>query len=253
MVKIYTKSDYHLEDHLTKTNPAERKKEIRKLVEEQMALSKIDKKKRKENVFIIAGDITSNEKDLYQFLTNVGYYGEHVYYVLGNHDYYTDDSVEEKVERIRAWSTKAKGITLLENFERHVIEGTPYTIAGDTLWYSLNEYYEKRVFSQMADMEYVGEAYIQAGYKRGMQAYRDMEGVDIIVTHVPPIITNTNHRKGIACYCHSLKDLKARQHWISGHTHENEEYEKANITITVDVYGYALENRPKAFHPIALK
>lgn len=246
-MKVYIKSDYHLEDHLQGVTKVERKKAIRQLVADQMEVSGITKHTRQDKVFIIAGDISSIETDLYDFLTTLTYYGKHVYYVLGNHDYYTDDNVEAKVERIRTWSEQAKGITLMENFEQYKIAGTDKTIAGDTLWYKLEEYYEKRVFSQMVDMEYVGESYVKAGYERGMQAYTEMEEVDIVVTHVPPLVTNTNHRKGVACYCHSLKEMKARKYWVSGHTHENEEYEKAGVTLYVDVYGYAHENYKKPF------
>lgn len=200
-------------------------------------------------VLIIAGDLSHYNIQSYWILDYCSQVYQQVYFVFGNHDYYLvsggqrkkyrNDSILRDIELI-ALIAKLNNVNVLRDFD--IVEYKGVKFAGSTNWYPLKEFKDKQFFNSISnDSRLISGFDIQVENYNEMLSYKNMEDVDILVTHVPTIILNS-HRKydSTSCYLNELKQIKAR-HVISGHVHEQGVYKKGHIKFYINALGYPSE------------
>lgn len=78
-----------------------------------------------------------------------------------------------------------------------------------------------------------------------MAAYEQLDKVDVLVTHIPPIYINSYLiDRSPACYLNQLKMVKAK-HYVFGHCHEQEVYEHQDAMYYINALGYPDEKLPQ--------
>lgn len=204
---------------------------------------------KKGEILIIAGDLSHYNIQSYwavEFFKNIY---EHVFVVYGNHDYYLISNGQSKkykhqsINRVIELTNMLKdfdNVTVLQDFEVKEYKG--FKIAGSTSWYPLTEFEDYNFFKT-----YSNDSVLIKGFNIGNENYREsekyneMEDVDILVTHVPPIIIDSHHiYSGTSCYLNELKNIKANYH-VFGHCHEQAIYNKAGIRFSINALGYPKE------------
>ena len=204
----------------------------------------------KGEVLIIAGDLSHynlQSKWLLEFFSDEY---EKVFFTIGNHDLYLISDNQRK----KYGGSKFKVYELLEMISHlpnvhllldyNVVNYKGIKFSGSTNWYSLDTFEELNFFnSVMNDSKLIHRIDIkQANYLEGRE-YEELENVDVIVTHVPPIIIDSHHKfRSTYCYLNQLTELKAK-HYIFGHCHEQNEYEKAEVKFYINALGYPNENK----------
>lgn len=241
--KLFYMNDLHIDSHCSyKKLKSNANQEIQKFV--AGTLKNIPTLIGKEKPILILGGDYSNEFELsYNLIQEYAKYAEHIFLVLGNHDYYLD--VQEDIDSFHASSyekiktfiqqlNQIANVTVLEKYQVHSYKDIK--IAGDTSWYSIETFTEQRVFYAMQDSVLIKDFDIQYAHINSNVDYKELnETVDIIVTHVPPIVTNSNHKFGKECFSNLIDELKAKIYCF-GHVHENMEYIKAEIPFITNAY-----------------
>ena len=201
------------------------------------------------DVLVLAGDLSHFNKQSYETLKFFSEYYKQVFFVFGNHDYYLvskkqrqkyhNRSIEREEELVRLIEN-IPNVQLLRNFE--VVTYNDVTFAGATSWYPLYQYKDMAYFKQSSnDSVYIQELSLQLLHEREMAMYKKMPEVDVLVTHVPPIILESHRKYGsTSCFLNELKDVKASV-CIFGHCHEQKVYEKAGIQFAINAVGYPEE------------
>lgn len=201
------------------------------------------------NILVIAGDLSHYNIQSYWTVEYFSKIYEHVFVVYGNHDYYLISNGQRKkykndsVNRVAELSnmlTELDNVTVLEDFE--VREYNGYKIAGSTSWYPLTEFKDYDFFKTYSnDSNLISKLDIQHENFRELEKYNAMEDVDILVTHIPPIMIDSHHiYGGTSCYLNELKNIKAKYH-VFGHCHEQAVYNKAGIKFSINALGYPNE------------
>lgn len=200
-------------------------------------------------ILILAGDISHYNIQSFWAIEYFSNLYNRVFYVSGNHDYYLISGGQRKKYRYNSKNreielcemvSELSNVTHLKNFETCEYQG--FKIAGATSWYPLTDFKDRIFFEQMSNdsvlikkIDIGAENYIES------EKYKDMEQVDIIITHVPPTIINSHHKHGgTSCYLNELKDIKA-DHMIFGHCHEQECYDKVGFKFYINALGYPNE------------
>lgn len=203
----------------------------------------------KGEILIIAGDLSHYNIQSKWCLEYFSKQYSHVFFVLGNHDYYLvshgqrkkyKNKSKEREFELMSMLVSLSNVTLLYDFE--VYQYKNIKIAGSTSWYPLTEFKDVSFFNSYSnDSKLISGLDIgNENYHEGL-AYENMGGVDILVTHVPSIIINSHHKHGgTSCYLNELKNIKARYN-IFGHSHEQEEYNKAEVKFYINALGYPNE------------
>lgn len=183
---------------------------------------------------ILGGDISDSYNLSLEFLKQISVVVDHLFLVFGNHDYYiTDleydkkfDSSTLKIETLKRELALLGNVTVLEQFKVYDYKGVK--ICGDTYWYSINTYKEQVAFRNLNDSICIHDFDINFANLNGIADYNELEeDVDIIVTHVPTIYTNSNHKYGgHECFYTPIDSIKSPL-YLFGHVHEENTYERA--------------------------
>lgn len=131
--------------------------------------------------------------------------------------------------------------------ERYAVDAYDrVTFAGATNWYGLKSESEQAFFTQRSnDSQLIYHLPIHELHDAEMAAYEQLQPVDVIVTHVPPIHIKSHVLNGYNdCYLNELHDVKAK-HYIFGHCHEQHIYEKEIATYHINALGYPDEKLPR--------
>lgn len=257
MLNKYYISDIHADFYIAEGTPkVNYEAEILKLVSSQIKGYK--KEELKEGVLILGGDY-SNRNDISKiYLSQISKLFKEVYMVFGNHDYYLCTSKEKyaygrnsykKVKDIENYVNGIGNVTILKNFKIHTMsDGT--TISGDTLWYSVKG--NREMYNEMSDSVKILNMPIQSYHEEGVANFerlKEQGGSDIIVSHVPPIETDSTKDKrtgklykwdtGKGCYVTEVEigGLKNKV-WLSGHVHEEGEYKLGGGKLLLNAQGY---------------
>lgn len=200
----------------------------------------------KGEVLVIAGDISHYNSQSYFTLKFFSTIFEQIIFVLGNHDYYLVSGEQQKKYHRKSMEREAElynmisqlpNVKLLTHFESFQYKDVSF--AGATNWYALADFKEQQFFQQKSnDSVLIKGLDIQALHRLEMCAYQNLQEVDVLITHVPPI-TIGSHRyyNSTACYLNELPDINARV-CIFGHCHEQAVYEKAGIRFCINALGY---------------
>ena len=184
---------------------------------------------------ILAGDIGSlyREKQLFNFIQQCCDKFKKVYYIPGNHEYYTLKFVPKinQLYKLRgilySFEKKLENLKILD---RHYIEIDNYIIAGCTLWSNLQNNQLPKFRVRIADMS---TRIYNIYHKRDVQFIeeliekkRDDQHI-ILITHYPPTgsIQSPKHYDKFSFLYYSnldyLLDKNKIDTWISGHIHYN--------------------------------
>lgn len=211
-------------------------------------------------VLVIAGDLSHFNQQSYDTLQFFSEYYKQVFFVFGNHDYYL---ISKKQRRKYHETSSARETELLEliaslpnvqvlrDFEVRTYKGIRF--AGSTSWYPLETFEQQMYFKQNSnDSALIYGLNIGELHQQEMMIYKQMPEVDVLVTHVPPILLDSHRKYGSsACYVNELKDIKASL-CIFGHCHEQHVYEKAGISFAINALGYPKEGLVKAIRTVAV-
>ena len=209
-------------------------------------------------VFILAGDISHYNQQSFDTLQFFSRCYEHVFFVLGNHDYhlvsqkqrlkYHENNVE-RVEELLELIKPLPNVQLLDQFE--IVTHKSIQFAGSTSWYSLHD---NAKISDLNDGSIPIQAKdIAAIRDQEMSAYEKMQFVDVLVTHMPPILLDIHNKFGSsACYLNELKEIKAN-YCLFGHCHDQKVYEKNGITFAINALGYPDEQRLKKIRTLRVR
>ena len=200
-------------------------------------------------VLVIAGDISHYNIQSKWCLEHFSKHYEHVFFVLGNHDYYLISDGQSKKYKHKSKEREFElmgmlfsitNITMLYDFEVYTYKDK--TFAGSTSWYPLTEFKDVNFFNTVSNDSRLikGIDIGNENYHEGL-AYENMEDVDVLVTHVPSILINNHHKYGSSsCYLNELNNIKAKYN-IFGHCHEQSEYDKVGHKFYINALGYPNE------------
>lgn len=201
------------------------------------------------NILVVAGDISHYNIQSFWTIEYFRNIYEHVFYVSGNHDFYLISRGQNKKYKNRSLNREIElkemisvfnNVTFLKHFEVHNYKGIK--IAGSTSWYPLTEARDYFFFKDMSNdsamiknFDIGNENFIES------EKYKEIEVVDILVTHIPPIIIDSHHKYGgTSCYLNELSGIKAN-HNIFGHCHEQTTYNKVGYKFYINALGYPME------------
>lgn len=175
---------------------------------------------------VIAGDLSHSNRQAYTILEFFSSIYSHVLFVFGNHDYYLlpDDqhiynqNSQQREADLRERIQDLPNVTCLANFETFSYQGV--TFAGATSWYPLQTESERCVFhEEMSDSKLIHRFDIAVTHKQEMKVFENLEQVDVLITHVPPIELDSHRRFGSTdCFLNKLPSGKAKL-YIFGHCH----------------------------------
>jgi predicted phosphodiesterase len=186
-------------------------------------------------ILILAGDIGSLYKiyQLSEFLKKLCVYFEKVFYVPGNHEYYTFENIPKSninilVRRLR---TLEKVIPNLQILDRDRVVIDDICIAGCTLWSKLDIELPKYIVrihgmtTEIYNDRHTGDL----EFIRDNINYCKSKNLKLLlITHHCPtykVIYNSRKRKKLhSLYCTNLDDILSENSihtWVCGHTHQN--------------------------------
>lgn len=205
-------------------------------------------------VLIIAGDLAHYNLQSSWILEFFSKRYKQVIMVLGNHDYYLVSNSQEKkynkssnlrVKELKDIIKTFKNVKLLDKFK--IFEYNGIKFSGSTSWYPVETNEEIHFFYKISnDSKHILGFNLLEKRESEMNNYDKLEidEVDVIVTHVPPIYTDSTRKyNSNACY---LNKLESKASWyVFGHTHENMIYQDDYSDYMVNAVGYNGENLEK--------
>ena len=207
----------------------------------------------KADVLIVAGDLSHYNKQSMFALRIFAEHFKQVFVVMGNHDYYLvsnnhashydKNSVKRETE-LQEMINTIPNVHLLQHYK--VVSFQQVLFAGATNWYGLKTAEEQAFFNERSnDSKLIRRYSIEQQHTLEMAAYEQLDKVDVLVTHVPPIFINSHLLdRSPACYLNQLKTVKAKHH-VFGHCHEQEVYEQGQATYYINALGYPDEKLPQ--------
>jgi len=244
-------SDLHMNYHLkTKTHT--------ELFSKLINLNKVSE------ILIIAGDIGDDNEQNFNVLKFLSSFYKHIIITLGNHEYYSKNSVSRIIE-FKAMIKKESHIHLLDG---DIIKINDIRFGGAMGWYDgtyimkyFNMFYTQsaekinRNWQNLMSHDRKNISHITNFTTLLKQEIPKIESIykksDVIVTHINPSnlkehqnpeYINT-YSTGFFCFdgLEFLKNTTAK-FWIFGHTHRKVDYEYNNIKVLSNPLGYPDEN-----------
>jgi predicted phosphodiesterase len=202
-------------------------------------------------VAIVAGDICYS-KQAHEVFGTLSQKYEKVLFVLGNHDYYTNDPrrVEETIESLGA---TYPNLHWLHHSRQPIIVGQT-KVVGTTLWFPkdpdnviyasrLNDFHQiggfhKWVYEENA----VAQAYLQ---------YHVSEGCVVVTHHLPTYASVSQEMQGdclnrfYVCPMDKLIGSRSPKYWIHGHTHVSLNRVVGDTQLICNPKGYVRSPNPE--------
>lgn len=268
-MKIDIISDIHL-DFWIKPSSGTRPKPLRKFIEEVLVPKGGD-------VLVIAGDITHKNFQTRVLLSMLLEYYKDIVFVIGNHDIYIEANNPSKYNQKDSLDRLISLQNIVDELGEHIhwlkggtkeVQGI---IFGGTMgWYDFSEFkksgmsdieIQKMYNSRSSDPHYVrgltssnmyGDSRLD-GLQLFEQEYQkllelDDIFIDIMVTHVPPWVSEENKLKAEFIddlnyeYFDKPELLNGRNVWIHGHTHYFEDSVHNGCRVVSSPLGYKSEN-----------
>lgn len=220
------------------------------------------------SVLVLAGDISSNQRQLVDFLQTVETRFRHVVYVPGNHEYYRHDLTEYAMA-LRASIQEATHRTTAAIDEVVTVDADGLRFIAGTLWADggLSAEEERHVGDGLADFYVIrldGRPYtvadMQARHARDSAAFERLLGVPrdrpvvAVSHHMPSRLLchprfGTQVNGGFAGRCDRLLcGALAPTLWVHGHTHDTLDQRLGDTRIVCNPSGYRRETRQSAFN-----
>ncbi len=213
-------------------------------------------------ILLIAGDVATYDCPMLPtFLKWAGSKFQHVFWVLGNHEFYNTKRVSMKSVKSLLQAMCPSNVRILDN-ETAVVEDI--LIIGSTLWSHVPDKYSEKVQSTISDYRYIfnengsvitvadtnqlydeSVAFIKEALRKNKNKY------SIVVTHHSPSLSDTLHPN----YCGSplnhafatdidLASDEKPEVWCFGHTHYNVKHDKCSrgYMLASNQFGYEGEH-----------
>lgn len=209
---------------------------------------------------ILAGDIGrySFIKNYYEdFLTELCVNFKKVYFVLGNHEYF---SKEKTISEIKCdflnLTNKISNLTILDDSGID-IDNTDIRLYGSTLWSKIPDHYkgDRPIFyesDKKVNTLWFNLQYYKSLFMIEKEVRENKKKKIVIISHYPPLCKGVIRDENLKnpyrfYYTNNIKYLlgKERIHtWISGHTHANFDFTEKETRIVSNQYradGYMLD------------
>jgi predicted phosphodiesterase len=222
-------------------------------------------------ILILAGDITSHHaKCTIPFLHWCSQNFEHTFWVMGNHEYYSQITIPKKsiLEQYRRFCPE--NVHILEN-ETYSLENVLFV--GTTLWSNIPEEDDLEIQHRINDyhMIYSDNSRRISPQETRIQFQTNLHFIEetiqtnpekqiVIITHHAPL------KKGTSCEIYDgdilnnaysthidLPNDSNVKYWIYGHTHHNATIQKGNYTVMSNQFGYFGEHTGIPYEPSAFQ
>ena len=218
-----------------------------------------------ESVLVVSGDIHTGDSATEEFLPYMGSRFEHVFYVLGNHEFYGYDFDRVAIQ-VREGISDLPNVTLLDD---DAVEHNGVRFLGATLWTSVNNrdpLSMMLVRDSMNDYRAIRKNVRKLTVEDTVDKHEEsvefiknalaapFNGPTVVATHHGPSHQSAHHmyrgnrseRLNVAYY----SDLEYIMHendiayWFHGHTHSTMSYEINGCKVRMNPrgYGYVSEN-----------
>lgn len=212
------------------------------------------------DILIIAGDFSEqNQQTIWAIETFANYY-DHVIIVFGNHDLYLISKTQERKYKGDSRNRTKQIVDYFETHENvHILDNEIVTIngktfAGSKLWYNPKTEDGKWFYNNISnDSQYIKIKHTINSYEplhaADMAFYQSLidsqTQIDIMITHVPPIVISENTDDAYnECYTSPVPSLIA-PFWVCGHQHINYSFEKDGTQFHMNPMGYPNERTAK--------
>lgn len=256
-MKISYISDLHLDFHAKFT-----KNQIKWQQRTEEFIDKlITSDNGERDVLIIAGDLSHFNR---QSMWAVELFSQHYSQVVvcyGNHDLYLVSKSQSskylnnsrnRLNELHAMLLAIPNVYPLFTDKTFTYKGVVF--GGNPLWYPLETVEQKMFFNNISnDSQLIKGFNIEDAYHTNQKQYELLltKKVDIMVSHFPVINIDSHFRyNSTACYLSTIKKINVK-HWVFGHSHEQEVYEKPYCTFYMNAIGYPdehLDMRIRNFH-----
>lgn len=207
------------------------------------------------DILILAGDIGILTDDKYkEFLQYCSTNWKHVIYVLGNHEFYCNDSVSNLIGRYRNLFLEFNNIHLLHDSYIEINGVIFYGFIGWTMPKSelkeyINDYNKISTLDDKPWIQTITEM-IQISKDKFTEFLSSVNSNVVVITHFPPIssgtsnpIYNGNFLNWYFTWNSYLQDNNINHEnkikcWISGHTHWSYDFIIDNIRYISNQIGY---------------
>lgn len=215
------------------------------------------------DVLILAGDFSEINAQTVWVLDEASKYYDRVYWTYGNHDLYLLTKTDKKkykdsFGRLHALIEKTR---YLKNVIPLICRVDTYqgrTFAGDALFYLpsqgdisfFNDVSSDSLYISLKETQYAYDA-VKKLHNESLDWYNNLEEVDVLITHVPPLHFKSSIYPANSCYYTDVPELKAA-HWVCGHTHIQFDSVLYGTHFHVNCIGYPLRGE-KLHQPVPLK
>lgn len=214
------------------------------------------------SILILAGDIGHVNNSIWcAFMKYVSVNWQHIIYVLGNHEYYSNSM--DITQLLNLYITHLAQYPNIHLLNRNKLKIYDYDIIGLTMWthndYSIvmqiNDFKQIKMYNNIGNLKSISLQQYNSLHeqdKTWLFANIDPTRKTIIITHFPIISTGVNHpkyaeQKLALCkyyaneFHHSLLDIYKpymdnQLIIIAGHTHFNYDFVKDNIRYIANCY-----------------
>lgn len=196
-------------------------------------------------VLILAGDFSEQNIQSFWSIEALSEGYEKCFVVMGNHDWYLTEA-KFQTSQMRVTDLEKK-LLLLKNVQ--VLDNTISTyngvkFAGTTLWYELKTHESMKFYLlQSNDSRYIFEDnFPQKFHDADQKFYNSLqnEGVDVLITHNPPVVIPASPYPYSALFSTDVKGLNV-ENWVCGHQHIRSVFQKEGTTFYVNPLGYPYE------------
>ncbi|MHC4886213.1 MAG: metallophosphoesterase [Planctomycetota bacterium] len=198
-----------------------------------------------DEVLILAGDIEVGAARVGDALDRFCDRFRHVFYVMGNHEYY-GGSPAALQEEIREWAAARSNLDLLER-DRVTLDGTIF--AGTTLWFPDGPA-NADCASALSDFSAIDgfHDWVYEENRRCLEFIDSLDGVDVMVTHhlplpacIDPVYHGSRLNRFFLCdVSEALQRLSPRL-WVHGHTHTAVDLTVGTTRVLANPFGYPFE------------
>ncbi len=203
------------------------------------------------DVIILAGDIHSGAKGVFEILKAFAQRYRHVVYITGNHEYY-GSTIESFNSQLKDLLAPYNNIYFLNN---ESIKIKDVTFIGSTLWtnfrnYELAKHSAKSMISDFRHIKGFSPDRAVKLYEEAKEfieyAYENIPGKKVIITHFLPAIDcispkyrnegllNYYFANDLGDYIKELRDVI----WCFGHTHDSIDFKINDTRLLCNPYGY---------------
>lgn len=205
-------------------------------------------------VLVIAGDFGEWNCQALWILEEASKQYERVYFTYGNHDLYLlskrirrkyGDSLGRLDDLIKEASKIKNVVPLVKSVD--VYKGKVF--AGDVMWYLPENPQDWEFYNEESnDSAYIKingydkEDAVRHMWEESTNWYTSIKriGVDVFVSHVPPIHNPYSPFEPNTCYMVNLPFINAKN-WIFGHDHFQNSFKRNGVNFHINAIGYPSE------------